>query len=66
MSDIKDTREETKSRRWLAIYGAYIAAQVQDQIRLTGDGYIGNSDMRRFMEEAETIADMEAEVGMDQ
>jgi len=66
MSDIKDTREETKSRRWLAIYGAYIAAQVQDRIRLTGDGYIGNSDMRRFMEEAETIADMEAEVGMDQ
>ena len=61
MSEMKDTREETKPRRWLAIYGAYIAAQVQEQIRVTGDAYISLKMMKGFMEEAETIADLEVE-----
>lgn len=61
----KDTREETKSTRWLAIYGAYIAIQVQDRIRLTGDAGISTSLMRSYIEEAECIADLEAEASME-
>ena len=61
MSEVRDTREETKSRRWLAIYGAYIAVQVQEQIRLTSDAYISVQMMKGFMEEAATIADLEVE-----
>jgi hypothetical protein len=65
MNETKDTREETKSRRWLAIYGAYIAVQVQERIRLTGDAYISIDMMKGFMEEAACIADLEVEAGLD-
>jgi hypothetical protein len=56
-----DHREERKSHRWLAIYGAYIAVQVQEKIRTTTDAYIDLATMQRFMEEAATIADLEVE-----
>jgi hypothetical protein len=62
---IKDTREETKSKRWLAIYGAMIAIQVEDHRRLTTD-CCTRQRMKWIMEEAAAIADLEAEAGMDE
>lgn len=64
MSEVKDTREETRSRRWLAIYGAYIAAECLEYRLRTSMG-ISDKMMRGIMEEAEAIADLEAEVGME-
>lgn len=60
MSEIKDTREETKSRRWLAIYGAMIAAQVMEERRLRGE-FCNVRQMFYIMEEAAAVADLEVE-----
>ena len=62
---MKDTREETKGKRWLAIYGAMIARQVEDYRRETTE-CCTRQRMKWIMEEAEAIADLEAEAGMDQ
>jgi len=61
-SSPKDTREETRSRRWLAIYGAYIAAECMEY-RLRTTECVDHYRMRGIMEEAEAIADLEAEAG---
>jgi len=61
---MNDPREETKSRRWLAIYGAVIALQVQEYCELTSE----RPDvryMKHFIEEAEAIADLEIEAGVE-
>ncbi len=53
--------EEWQSRRWLAIYGAVIAAQVQSWYR-DGQGGVPAAQMKHFMEEAAAVATLEAEV----
>lgn len=62
MNVIKDTREETKSRRWLAIYGAVIAAECMEY-RLRTTECVTKRLMRGIMEEAASIADLEVEAG---
>lgn len=53
--------EETKGKRWLAIYGAMLAAQVR-QYALEGNGGVPARELKHFMEEAAAVADLEAEV----
>lgn len=65
MDELKDVREETKGKRWLAIYGAMIAIQVEDYRRLTTE-CCTRQRMKWIMEEAAAIADLEAEAGMDE
>ena len=60
----KDTREETKSRRWLAIYGATIAAECMEY-RLRTTECVTPRLMRGIMEEAASIADLEVEASQD-
>ena len=50
-----------KQLRYNAIYGAMIAAQVQDLVR-DGGGAPDYSQMRRFVEEAYAVADLAEEV----
>jgi hypothetical protein len=64
MSEVKDTREETKSRRWLAIYGAMIAAECMEY-RLRTTCCVSEKMMRGIMEEAAAIADLEIEASQD-
>lgn len=61
---MSDTREETKSKRWLAIYGAMIAAECMEYRTRTTE-CVTPRLMRGIMEEAAAIADLEAEAGMD-
>jgi hypothetical protein len=52
--------EETKGKRWLAIYGAMLSAQVQ-QWTHEGNGGVSAAKLKHFMEEAAAVADLEAE-----
>lgn len=53
--------EETKGRRWLAIYGAYLALQIRDRLR-DGHALPDPQLFKALMEDAATVADIEAEV----
>lgn len=54
-------KEETQSKRWLAIYGAMLAAQCRTWTE-EGRGGVPKHVLFVFMEEASAIADLEAEV----
>jgi hypothetical protein len=53
--------EETKGKRWLAIYGAVLASQVQQWFN-EGRGGVEATPMWNFMQEAAAVADLEAQV----
>lgn len=55
---------EDKSQTWLIVYGAMIAAQWTDHCHFHGPA-IDEKDIKRFMEEAACIADMEEEARKD-
>ena len=50
--------------RWLAVYAAYIADQTSQSIA-EGRGPPSAEDMRRFVEEASAVADMEFDATTD-
>jgi hypothetical protein len=52
--------EEFGMRRWLAVYGAMVAAQAREWV-LAGRGGVTPEAMVRFREEAEAVANLEEE-----
>jgi hypothetical protein len=51
--------ESFKQARWLAVYGAFIAVQAQEKLE-SGRGAPDQDDVNRYVEEAETLANMVA------
>lgn len=51
----------SKEQRYNAVYGAYVAAQVQEYIR-EGNNGPDYETMRRFVEEAHSVAELSEEV----
>jgi hypothetical protein len=52
-------REMFQQARWLAVYGAFIAAQAQQKMA-EGRGAPDQSDVDRYVEEAAALANMVA------
>jgi hypothetical protein len=52
--------DQPDQARWIAVYSAYIASQTAQQF-IEGRGAPTEADMRRFVEEASAVADLEAE-----
>lgn len=51
--------EMCRQARWLAVYGAVVASQVQAKVN-EGSGAPDESDIARYAEEAATVANMVA------
>jgi hypothetical protein len=51
--------ETFQQARWLAVYGAFVAAQAQQKMN-EGTGAPDQTDVDRYVEEAETLANMVA------
>jgi hypothetical protein len=49
--------ERNKHPYWLSVFGAFVATQVQEKLT-SGRGAPDEDDMDRYIEEAETVADM--------
>lgn len=54
------TFEDFKQIKWLSVYGAYVAIQCHQHLE-DGKGGVLPEDMKRFKEEAITIADLSCE-----